>query len=689
MQQKLSILLTILLIVTLLFIPQKTAQADNAFEQVGKVKFDGVEVGEYRYNGQLAFCIQFNATDPSTGSQYNDPIVINNEQIRRALYYGYSGPGDIFGSREQGIVVTTLVLSTIYSGSENGQNVPGYSELLDLANNGSIPEYEAHFSTEVPKIYIEDDIQKTNTITLEADETNSFEFDLPAGVNLQIVDGETDDGRVSITGGDEFYLFADKSYDTPLTLTDVQGSVEGLTAKIIEPTTNLALQTLALSDTYAPDKVSLYAPFGIPTTETSIKKTAEDGVVEGAKFRIYNDSFDQTVSTDSEGEVTVALPDGTYTVVEVDTPRRYVQPSSQTLVIPDDAAEGLTFDNKLIRFNLEVTKEDVETRSVAQGQATLKGAIYGLFRDGKLVKTGTTDSKGKFTLEDLVYSNDYAIEEINPSEGYLLDEGTYDMPMPDNLSHGAIITAKLYEKVIRGGIRVEKTNDEEEKLNGAEFDVIEDSNGNGKPDDDDKTVGRLVKNDNGVFEANGLPYGGYFLKEVKAPEGYVVDEKPYYFKIAIDGEILMIETVPGKGFVNKRQTGSLRLTKTSSDGKTEGFSFTVKGEKFEEEFTTNSDGVIYLTNLLPGTYTISENENEATVDYVIPDDQSATITYNEVTEVHFYNDKFASEKLGRDKTISRLAQTGDIVLPLMAFLTVGAVIAFTVYYSRKRKAEKI
>lgn len=115
------------------------------------------------------------------------------------------------------------------------------------------------------------------------------------------------------------------------------------------------------------------------------------------------------------------------------------------------------------------------------------------------------------------------------------------------------------------------------KLSGAEFSVYRDSNGNKEFDADDELIGTLTETSAGVYEMPDLIYGGYFVKEEKAPEGFYLDENAYYFEIIEHGKTVIVENEAGKGFVNAPQVGSLKIVKTSSDGKVEGFSFRVTG----------------------------------------------------------------------------------------------------------------
>ena len=83
--------------------------------------------------------------------------------------------------------------------------------------------------------------------------------------------------------------------------------------------------------------------------------------------------------------------------------------------------------------------------------------------------------------------------------------------------------------------------------------------------------------------------------------------------------------------------GGLLIQKTSEDGVLEGFTFLVKGENYSETFRTNGAGKIYIENLAPGEYTITEQESELTARYEIPASQTVTVTADDATTVEFYN----------------------------------------------------
>ena len=83
--------------------------------------------------------------------------------------------------------------------------------------------------------------------------------------------------------------------------------------------------------------------------------------------------------------------------------------------------------------------------------------------------------------------------------------------------------------------------------------------------------------------------------------------------------------------------GGLLIQKTSEDGVLEGFTFLVEGENYSQTFTTDGAGTIYIEDLAPGEYTVTEQESEVTARYEIPAGQTVTVTADEATTVEFYN----------------------------------------------------
>lgn len=262
-----------------------------------------------------------------------------------------------------------------------------------------------------------------------------------------------------------------------------------------------------------------------------VTKDAEDGILEGHRFHLYGTSdsgleVNAYAVTDSTGKATfenVLIGSG-YTLEEVDTGIQYVIPDDQTVNIEWNAVTNASFENILKKFTVTVEKSDSVT-STAQGDATLAGAVYGMFKGGTLVDTYVTDENGSFTTKEYVCDDDWTLQEITPSEGYLLDETAHPVgaePGNFTIEHNAI-SMDVTEDVILGSIALIKHNDDgstqiETPEVGAEFEVYLKSAGSY-----DAADGRerdlLVTDENGYAVTKDLPYGVYTVHQIAGNEG--------------------------------------------------------------------------------------------------------------------------------------------------------------------------
>lgn len=423
-----------------------------------------------------------------------------------------------------------------------------------------------------------------------------------------------------------------------------------------------------------------------------VVKTAEDGLNEGVKFHLTGTSLaglpvDEYAVTGSNGKAVFSdvLIGTDYILSEVDTGIRYVVPEDQTTAVEWNTVTQAEVRNVLKKWSATVTKWDAET-GLPQGDATLAGAVYGVYRGEELVDTYTTDESGQFTTTDYVCGNDWTIRELSPSEGYLLDDTVY--PVGAEPQHYTEeynpIALDVTEQVIRGGVTLTKVDKDypENKLEGAVFEVYRDSNRNQELDAEDELLGTMEELGGGEYALTGLCYGGYFAKEAQAPEGFYLDENAYYFAITTDGETVTVENEAGKGFVNAAQVGSLRIVKTSSDGKLEGFSFRVTGANgYDQVFQTDAEGFILVEGLRIGDYTVSEVRDGSSDGYLLPADKTASIFEGAVTEVEMHNEKKPDEP--------KAPQTGDNSHMALWLCLLGAssaaIVAIAVTQKRRKE----
>ena len=250
-----------------------------------------------------------------------------------------------------------------------------------------------------------------------------------------------------------------------------------------------------------------------------VSKTAEDGLLEGHRFHLFGTSdsgleVNAYAVTDSTGKAyfkDILIGSG-YTLEEVDTGIQYMIPDAQTADIEWNAVTNASFENTLKKFTVTVQKQDSVTGE-AQGDATLEGAVYGIYDGDKLVDTYTTDSNYSFTTKKYICGENWTFRELIPSEGYLLNETVYHIGAePENftIEHNPI-SMTVTENPILGKIAIIKHNDNgdtqiETPEVGAEFEVYLKSAGSYAAAKD-RERDLLVTDANGFDQTKDLPYG--------------------------------------------------------------------------------------------------------------------------------------------------------------------------------------
>lgn len=412
--------------------------------------------------------------------------------------------------------------------------------------------------------------------------------------------------------------------------------------------------------------------------------TAADGSI------IPADGLLEIVLVDENGHAVCKtdLPFGSYYLKELSTDGHYILSDEEypivfeyagqnTALVEIKANGGAPIENKLLYGEIHGLKKDEDGSGLA-------GALIGLFRADcteftteNAILTATSAEDGSFSFARVPYGN-WIVREIEAPTGFVLSEKTSPVTVD---ADGAVIEVEIENTRIRGTVQLTKTDRDypDNKLTGAEFTVYRDSNGNKELDADDELVGTLTESGIGVYEMADLLYGGYFVKETKAPEGFYLDGNTYYFEITEDGKTVTVENEAGKGFVNAPQVGSLKIIKTSSDGKVEGFSFRVTGPNgYAGVFTTDKNGEIIIDDLRIGEYVVSEVSDGASSAYVLPADKTASVFEGAVTKVEMHNELRDTPKTGDDSNPA-------LWFALLGASTAGAAVLGIVGFRKRRK----
>ena len=394
------------------------------------------------------------------------------------------------------------------------------------------------------------------------------------------------------------------------------------------------------------------------------------------------------------------LPTGDYTVTEYNNAKDY-SPKQQTQkikVVRNQTAKA-TFVNERDTGNASIVKKWTNPNGLTTAQkAELEKNVYftvknadgaylnAVSKNGKYVYNGSQTAEarfmltnGKFELTELP-TGKYTITEISNAEGYLPKTQVKTI----TVTKDATASAEFVNKVIVGNVTLTKVDEDypENKLTGAVFTVYK---------SDKKTVvGTMKETETGVYSLEGLVYGEYYVQETKAPKYFVRDVNFYYFQIVNDGETVEVSNDElGKGtFINSPQKGEIKIVKTSYNNKVEGFKFEVSGttytgQTFKKTYTTDKDGIIRITDLRAGEYTIHEVKDSASAGYLLPEDKQLTIDRDGAMLVaKMHNDKIPDNPptgAGEDGFM----QTAVIIISTV-MMSAAVVLAFPLS-KRKRK----
>ena len=418
---------------------------------------------------------------------------------------------------------------------------------------------------------------------------------------------------------------------------------------------------------------------------------AKEDIVSESGTVIPADGLIEIIGLTEDGTATVAtdLPFGSYYIKEMATDEHYILNDEQYAFTFDYAGQdtetveikvndGKPIENKLIYGSISGKKVD------ENGEA-LAGAVIGIFKADETeftaehafmtVKSG---EDGSFAFKKVPYGN-WIVKEIEAPEGFVLDGTAHAVTIAQNEQ---VIEVEITNEYIHGNIRLTKVDADypDNKLTGATFEVYKDVNGDGKLDDKDELVGNLEETSVGIYEMQELLYGKYLVKETKAPEGFVLDDGVYSVSITEDEKTYDVENKAGVGFINQAMKGNLKIKKTSSDGKVEGFTFRITGVNgYDSTFTTDKNGEIFVDGLRIGEYTVSEVSDNVSAGYILPADKKITVQADSTVEIEMHNELRDTPKTGDD------SRTG--LWMVLAGLSAAGIAATVIASKRKKKKE--
>lgn len=437
------------------------------------------------------------------------------------------------------------------------------------------------------------------------------------------------------------------------------------------------------------------------------KKLDEDGfTICGALFGLFRENETEfteetALATCQSNEIGIFtfenVPFGRWIVREIKAAPAFVlnENSYAVTVGTDEEVIEITIENEFITGSVKTTKVDKE-----YPDNKLSGAVFEVYVDvdnngefnpeiDLFVGEMTDSENGIYEMHDLRY-NGYFLYEKTAPEGFLKDDGYHYFEIRND-GETVIVENEagvgFTNQPILGNVTTTKVDKEypDNKLSGAVFEIYKDVDGNGEFDAEiDTLVGEMTETEAGVYLYEKLRYGGYFLYEKTAPEGFVKDDTYHYFEIRNDVETVTVENEAGVGFTNKPIVGELELTKTDiSDGKVlANVGFRIRNEAGEivAEGYTDENGVAKFT-LRYGKYTYEEF---AALDGYIPDTKAYPFEIKEDGEI--------VKAAMTNERIPEVPQTGDesnIGFWIgLAAVALGGVIATAIVLIKKKKDDE-
>lgn len=381
--------------------------------------------------------------------------------------------------------------------------------------------------------------------------------------------------------------------------------------------------TVEYYDTLTYDNYDALEQSGVEPTRSWVFKTDKDG------FSYFDE--EHLVSGDDfyrRPDQKPTLPRGTVVIYESKAPVGYKLNSNVSFQkIQENPLEGVTTFNlpeipePVIRGGVSVQKLDSETGKTPQGSASLEGISFSIINDnenivkvdgktyakGETVKVITTDAKGFATTgADTLPYGDYIIRETKTNGSYLNTSAEMRVQVRED---GKVYSFSAEDDVERGGVRLVKTDSEtgSDPQNGLSFDgtqfELKSLNDNpiivdGKTYAKNQVIDILViKDGQAVTDPHMLPYGTYSVQEVKAPEGYLLDDTVHEFRIVDDG--VLVNPIDHDGSIeNQIMRSDLEFTKKGEDGQDRlaGVAFKLTSEATGESHVVVTDENGYFSS---------------------------------------------------------------------------------------------
>ena len=580
---------------------EKTAEPAEQITITDTVEYSGLTVGqEYTLKGVLM--------DKETG----EPLLLNDQQVTSETTFTPAEPSgtiDVLFTFDASALTgkAVVVFETLYIGEEE---VTSHTDIEDEGQTVAFVEGPKigttatvdgqHTADPTGEITIVDVVEYTGLTPGETYTVSGVLMDKATG-NTLLVDG------------------AEVTAEVEFTPESADGTVE-LTYTL--DASALAGTTIVVFETLYQDDVEIAAHADINDENQTVEITEPEKPTLGTTATV-----DGQHTADPTGEITIVdvveytglTPGETYTISGV--------------LMDKATGEPLLVDGAEVAAEVEfIPEESAGTVELTYtlNASTLAGATIVVFEtlysDGVEIAAHTDINDENQTVE-ITEPEKPTLGTTATVDGSHIADPTGEITIVDVVEYTGLIPGETYTI---SGILMDKATGEPLLIDGAEVTVEVEFT----PEVADGTVELTY-----TLDASTLAGTTIVVFETLYSDGV---EIAAHADINDEAQSITIEP-----------RGGLLIQKTSEDGVLEGFTFLVEGENYSQTFTTDGAGTIYIEDLAPGEYTVTEQESEVTARYEIPAGQTVTVTADEATTVEFYNQllrgKIAGHKTGAEQ----------------------------------------
>lgn len=567
-----------------------------------KVSYGNTVVGYFEVDGYPSLCCEHDRRTPEAGASTGSWEEITDANLRTVMYYGYTGPGNIFSDYNKGCVGTSLALSYYVRGlSSTGMGGPhsagaervGMSQLIYKAEQkASVPSgfkvyrvttnggstQRLMFSIYNPKTYTSLTVQKTWN-----DQNNKYNL-RPSSVKINLYRWSNKDstrvliGSANITPSNNEWNWKvtwnnliRTDGDTIYDYTAQEEAVPGYTGKMSWEGSYEKGWVGKLTNTLQTGSVNLQKTSSVP----DVTNGNDCYSLKGAEYGVYSDSSLSGASkvgvltTDENGESnTLTLNAGTYYVRETTAPKGYaLDKTTYTVTIKPNETYKLKVSDKptLDPVGVLLGKVDKETnQNKPEGSLSLEGALFtakfyaGVQSDSDPAVEGKTANRTWIfrTNEDgFCYYEEKYLESgdelyLSPTKNPSLPIGTLTI-QETKAPEGYLINPEVYTVKItsnnNGSEFVYTYNQPTIPEQSLDLNIVKKEKGKEyaiegavfEHTKPDGTTETVTTDANGVCKFKTLGYGQHKVREVSAPEEYTVNSGVVTFTVAKDNKITL------------------------------------------------------------------------------------------------------------------------------------------------------